>query len=330
MKRSDGLARTALAILAAGCLAASGCGQPEGGTAGGAAAAGSSGAKSNGRIGAVLPTFSHPFFLAQKRGLEEKAKELGLEIDVRDGQDDDVKQISQVETLINLGCEALIICPRDEDALTPAVEAANRAGVPVIALNRRINGGDVLSYVGADDAEGGMIQGRALVEALGSKGGKIIYLEGTEGSSPQRKRGEGLTAVLKQHPEIVIADRRFAAFQEDKAKAVMTDLVRRYSPGEIQAVVAQSDEMAVPAAEVVQAEHWNDVLVFGFDGSRAAFEAVRDGRLKATILQDPFEQGKKAVETMADHLKGKKPAPVVVTPLRLITRANVDKFEPAY
>ena len=62
------------------------------------------GSKSGGRIGAVLPTFSHPFFLAQKRGLEEKAKELGVEIDVRDGQDDDVKQISQVETLINLGC----------------------------------------------------------------------------------------------------------------------------------------------------------------------------------------------------------------------------------
>jgi ABC-type sugar transport system substrate-binding protein len=317
----------ALALATLFGLGAAGCGSPVGSPSGGP---GGSGSRSAGRIGAVLPTFNHPFFLAQKRGLEERAKDLGVEIDVRDGQDDDVKQTSQVETLINLGCKALILCPRDEDALVPAVEAANRAGVPIIALNRRINGGNVLAYVGADDAEGGVLQGEALAESLGPKGGKIIYLEGTEGSSPQRKRREGLMAVLQKHPEITIADRRFAGFQEDKAKAVMTDLVRRFSPGEIKAVVAQSDEMAVPAAEVAQAEGWKEVLVFGFDGSRTAFEAIRAGRLAATILQDPLEQGKKAVETMADYLRGRKLDPEIITPLRLITKSNVDQFQPAY
>ena len=286
--------------------------------------------RSAGRIGAVLPMFSHPFFLAQKRGLEEKASELGVEIDVRDGQDDDVKQISQVETLINLGCKAMILCPRDEDALVPAVEAANRAGVPIMALNRRINGGNTLCYVGADDAEGGVLQGEALVKYLGPKGGKIIYLEGTEGSSPQRKRSEGFEAVLQKHAVITIADRRFAGFQEDKAKGVMTDLVRRFSPGEIAAVVAQSDEMALPAAEVIQAEGWKDTLVMGFDGGRMAFEAIRKGTLKATILQDPLEQAKKAVETMVAHLRGQNLDPEIITPLRLITRENVDQFQPAY
>ena len=281
-------------------------------------------------IGVVLPTFNHPFFLAQKRGLEEEAKELGVAIDVRDGQDDDVKQIGQVETLINLGCQALILCPRDEDALVPAVEAANRAGVPIIALNRRINGGNVLCYVGADDAEGGVLQGEALVQSLGAKGGKIIYLEGTEGSSPQRKRSAGLEAILQKHPEITIADRRFAGFQEDKAKGIMTDVVRRFSRGEISAVVAQSDEMAIPAAEVIQAEGWKETVVLGFDGSRAAFDAVRKGVLKATILQEPLEQSKKAVETMVAYLRGQFQDPEIITPLRLITQANVDQFQPAY
>jgi len=282
------------------------------------------------KIGAVLPTFSHPFFLAQKKGMEDKARELGLEIDVRDGQDDDAKQIGQVETLINLGCRALILCPRDEDALVPAVEAANRAKIPIIALNRRINGGDVLCYVGADDSEGGVLQGEELVKLLGPKGGKIIYLEGTEGSSPQRKRSQGLLAVIEKHPEITIADRRFAGFQEDKAKSVMTDLVRRFRPGDVQAVVAQSDEMALPAAEVAKAEGWKDVAVLGFDGSKTAFDAVRDGRLQSTILQDPKEQGAKAVEILATALKGEKVPPENITPLRLITKGDVDKHQPAY
>ncbi len=283
-----------------------------------------------GKIGAVLPTFNHPFFLAQKEGMEAKAKELGLELDVRDGQDDDAKQIGQVETLINLGCAGLILCPRDEEALIPAVEAANRANIPILALNRRTNGGEVVGYVGADDSEGGVLQGQELVRMLGPEGGKIIYLEGTEGSSPQRNRAAGLMAVLDKHPEITIADRRFAGFQEDKAKSVMTDLVRRFQPGEIQAVVAQSDEMALPAAEVARSEGWNDVVVLGFDGGKTAFDAVRDGRLRATILQDPREQGAKAVETLAAKLKGETVDQEVVTPLRLITKANVDEFQPSY
>jgi len=282
------------------------------------------------RIGAVLPMFAHPFFLAQKKGLEEKAKELGASIDVRDGQDSDEKQIGQVEALLNRGIDVLILCPRDEDALVPAVESANRAGVPVVTMNRRVNGGKVVTYVGADDAEGGRSQGKALAEALGPKGGKIIYLQGTQGSSPQRQRAKGLKAVLAEHPEITIADDRFAAFQEDKAKAVMTDLVRRYDPGAIRAVVAQADEMALPAAEVARAEGWKDALVIGFNGTQPAFDAVRSGLLYATVLQDPAEQGAMAVESAMAHLKGQAVSSEVLTTLPLVTKENVDKFKPAY
>ncbi|WP_165244129.1 sugar ABC transporter substrate-binding protein [Paludisphaera soli] len=317
----------ALLLLVAPLLSL-GCAESTG--PGGGGPSSSSTRSGPGRIGAVLPTFNHPFFLAMKEGMEAKAKELGVEVDVRDGQDDDAKQIAQVETLLNLGRDAVILCPRDEDALVPAVEAANRANVPILALNRRINGGEVVSYVGADDAEGGVLQGEELVRLLGPKGGKIVYLEGTEGSSPQRKRNAGLSAILQKHPEIELADSRFAGFQEDKAKSVMTDLVRRFKPGDIRAVVAQSDEMALPAAEVAQAEGWKDVVVLGFDGSKAAFDAVRDGRLSCTILQDPREQGARAVEVMAAKLKGETVDREIVTPLRLINKANVDQHQPAY
>jgi ribose transport system substrate-binding protein len=286
--------------------------------------------KTSFRIGAVLPMFSHPFFVAQKQGLEAKAKELGIEIDVRDGQDDDLKQITQVEALLNRGIDLLILCPRDEDALIPAVESANRAKVPVVTLNRRVNGGQVVAYVGADDAQGGQAQGKALVAALGSKGGKIIYLQGTQGSSPQRKRNDGLQSVLKDHPEIIVADDRFTNFQEDKAKAVMSDLVRRHVKGEIRAIVTQADELAVPAAEVAKSEGWKDVMVIGFNGSKGAFEAIKSGALLATILQDPVEQGQAAVSAAFDHLKGKATGGDVITPLVLITKANLDQHHPAY
>ncbi|MDX2038375.1 MAG: sugar ABC transporter substrate-binding protein [Isosphaeraceae bacterium] len=282
------------------------------------------------RLGAVLPMFSHPFFIAQKRGLQERAGEMGLEIDIRDGQDDDLKQIGQVEALLNTGIEALILCPRDEAAAIPAVEAANRAGVPVITLNRRVKGGKVVAYVGADDAEGGREQGKALVEALGAQGGKIIYLQGTQGSSPQISRNQGLREVLSKHPEIEVADDRFTNFSEDKAKSVMSDLVRRFTPGQIRAIVAQADELAVPAAEVARGDGWKEVLVIGFNGNTTAFAAIRAGTLYATVLQDPVVQGRRAVEIAAEHLTGEKVPAEVITPLPLVTKSNIDKHAPAY
>lgn len=281
-------------------------------------------------LGAVLPMFSHPFFVAQQKGLKDEAAKLGIPIDVRDGQDDDQKQIIQVETLLNLKVDALILCPRDENALVTAVESANRLKIPVITMNRRVNGGNVVCYVGADDAQGGNAQGEALLAALGPKGGKIIYLQGTPGSSPQVSRQKGFLSVIKDHPEIKIASDQFANFQEDKAKSVMTGLVRRFQPGEIRAIVAQADEMALPAAEVARAEGWKDVIVIGFNGTKEAFDAVRSGLIHATVLQNAAEQGELAVRAAVDHLRGKPISGDIFTPLPLVTKSNVDTLKPSY
>jgi ribose transport system substrate-binding protein len=313
--------------IAALCLLlAAGCGRstPETGSAPSSKQAGSI------RLGAVLPMFAHPFFIAQKQGLEEETARRGVTIDVRDGQDDDQKQIVQAEALVNLGLDALVLCPRDENALVVAVEAANRAKVPVITLNRRVNGGEVVTYVGADDTEGGRSQARELVEALGSKGGRVIYLQGTPGSSPQVSRERGFKEVLKDHPEIVLAADIYANFQEDQAKEAMSGLVRRFQPGEIQALVAQADEMALPAAEVAQAAGWKEVIVIGFNGTAEAFEAIREGRMRATILQDAADQGRRAVAAAVDHLQGKPLEREILTPLPVVTMSNVDTLKPAY
>jgi ribose transport system substrate-binding protein len=281
-------------------------------------------------LGAVLPMFSHPFFVAQQTGLEDAAKAHKIAIDVRDGQDDDQKQIVQVEALVNLKCAAIILCPRDESALAPAVESANRANIPVITMNRRVQGGKVVAYVGADDADGGRAQGEELARALGPKGGKIIYLQGTPGSSPQVSREKGLKEVLARHPEIEIASDQFTNFQEDKAKAVMTGLVRRFKSGEIRAIVAQADELALPAAEVARGEGWKDLIVIGFNGTTDAFAAIRNGQMHATILQDAADQARKAVDLAVDHLAGKTVPVEIITPLPVVTKANIDQYQPSY
>ncbi len=282
------------------------------------------------RLGAVLPTFGHPFFIALKEGLEAGAKEGNVSIDVRDGQDDDRKQAEQVQTLLTLGVDAIILCPRDQNALTRVVKDANQENVPVIALNRRVNGGKVITYVGANDTDAGRAQAQALIKALGTKGGKILYLQGTQGSSPQVERAKGFRDVLADHAEITIADERFCDFQADQAKSVMTTLTQRFSKGEIDAIVAQSDEMAIPAADVAHSEGWDHVIVIGCDGTKAAFDAIKDGRMTASVLQDAREQGRIAVEQAIKALRGETVPEETITPLPVIDTTNVDQHQPSY
>ena len=317
-------------LLGTLAAATAGCGGRGDSAAPKSAVKGEPNANSSYRIGAVLPMFSHPFFTAQQRGLKAMAKALGSTIDIRDGQDDDQKQIVQVEALLNGKPDILILCPRDENALVPAVESANKAGVPVVTMNRRVNGGQVVCYVGADDVVGGRRQGEALVKALAPNGGKIIYLQGTPGSSPQVNRRKGFMEVLKNHPEIKIVADPFAGFQEDKAKAVMTGLVGRFKKGEIQAVVAQADEMALPAAEVAKAEGWEHLVVIGFNGTKDALAAVKTDLMYATILQNPVEQAEKAVQAAVDHLRGKPVPKEILTELPIVDRYAVHYFKPAY
>lgn len=319
LRSSVGIGGALLALAVVGVV---GCGGDTSRPAGGDPAAR--------RIGAVLPMFSHPFFVAQKAGLEAEGEARGVAVDVRDGQDDDQRQINQVEALISLAPDAIILCPRDENALIPAVESANRAGIPVIAMNRRVNGGEVVTYVGADDADGGRAQARELVKALGANGGRVIYLQGTPGSSPQVSREQGFKEVLEAHPEITLAADQYTDFQEDTAKEVMSGLALRFQPGEIRAIVAQADELALPAAEVAAANGWDDVLVIGFNGTREAFSAIRAGRLHATILQDAAAQGRLAVEAAVKHLDGETLPGEMFTELPVITAENVEQHEPAY
>jgi ribose transport system substrate-binding protein len=313
-------------IVAVVAMVVAGCGGPDANPG----AAGDSATERAIRIGAVLPTFGHPFFAAQKRGMETAARELGVDLEVRDGKDDDRIQLEQVEALLSRGVAALVFCPRNQDAAVRAVEVANQERVPVVALNRRVNGGEVVAYVGADDREAGRAQAKALLEAVGPEGGKVLYLLGTQGSSPQVERMAGFREVIEGCPEITIVDARFADFRADQAKAVMMAWVQRYAPGEIRAIVAQNDEMALSAAEVARDEGWSEVVVIGCDGTEGAFAAVRSGLLRATVLQDAADQGAKALRVAVDTVKGNPPTGDVLTPLPVIDQANVDQYRPSY
>ena len=139
------------------------------------------------RLGCTIPTFNHPFFVAMKKGLDEEAASAGATINVVDGKNDAQAQLTAIDSFVVQKVDAIVLCPTETETLGPGVEKANGANIPVITVNRIVDKGKVVTYVGADDVEGGRLQGKALMEAL-PKGGKILLMQGILGSSPQRDR----------------------------------------------------------------------------------------------------------------------------------------------
>ncbi len=150
-------------------------------------------------IGLTVPSLSHPFFVCIKKHVEDEAQKLGVKVIAMDAEDVSAKQMSIVEDFIAQGVDGVLMAPIGAEALTPAVEALNRAHVPVATVDRKVAGGDVLVHVGADNVEGGRVAARYILQKLGGKGA-VIELEGTPGASPAVDRKKGFEEVLAASP----------------------------------------------------------------------------------------------------------------------------------
>lgn len=316
------------ALTLAGCaflLAA--CDGGAGGGAGGGSGAGSGGKKYN--LGSTIPTFGHPFFVAMKKGLEEEAQAAGSSINVVDGKDSSQEQISAINNFAVQQVDALILCPTETDTLVPGVEKMNKAKIPVITVNRRVDSGDVVTYVGADDRDGGRQQGEAVIKAM-PKGARIVLLQGVLGSSPQRDREAGLEEALAGKPEFKIIQKIPYQFQRTVAVDKVKTLLLQLPKGQVDVIVAQSDDGALAAADVCEREGRSEIKIIGFNGESDAFDYIKQGKIYATILQDAETQGREAVKATLAHLNGEKVEPEKITPLYTITKENIDQYKPAW
>ncbi len=266
-------------------------------------------------IALTVSTLDNPFFVSLKQGAEKKAEELGYKLVVLDSQNDPAKELSNVEDLMVRGAKVLLINPTDSEAVGNAVAIANRNKIPVITLDRSAAKGKVVSHIASDNVAGGKMAGDFIAEKLG-KGVKIIQLEGTAGTSAARERGEGFKQAIQAHQFDVLASQP-ADFDRTKGLNVMENLLQ--SKGNVQAVFAQNDEMALGALRAISAAN-KKVLVVGFDGTDDGVKAVQSGKLAATVAQQPELIGSLGVETADKVLKGEKVETKIPVDLKVVTK----------
>ncbi|ARF14969.1 ribose ABC transporter substrate-binding protein RbsB [Sporosarcina ureae] len=265
------------------------------------------------KVGLSVSTLNNPFFVTLSEGVKEQAKESGSEVIVVDAQDDASKQASDVEDLIQQGVDLLIINPTDSEAVVSAVESANGSNVPVITVDRRAEGGEVVSHIASDNKAGGVLAGEYLLELLGEDQPQVAELEGISGSSAARDRGAGFNEAVDGKVNIVA--KQTANFNRAEGLTVMENILQ--ANPDIQGVFAHNDEMALGALEAIQSAG-KDIPVIGFDATDDAVASVKDGKLSATIAQKPEEIGVKAMEAAVALLNGEDVEADIPVDLELI------------
>lgn len=269
------------------------------------------------KLGLSVSTLNNPFFVTLKEGAEAEAKKQGIQITSIDAQNDPAKQISDIEDLIQQGVNALIINPADSAAVVSGIESANKAGIPVITVDRSAEGGEVVAHIASDNVAGGKMAGDFILETLGKKG-KIVELEGIPGSSAARERGEGFHSAVDGVKGVEVVAKQAADFDRAKGLTVMENILQGNK--DVQAVFAHNDEMALGALEAIAAAGLKDVLVVGFDATEDAVKAVEDGRMGATVAQKPDLIGQKGVQTAISVIKGEKVEASIPVELELVKK----------
>ena len=194
--------------------------------------------------------------------------------------------------------DLLIVSPNQSHTITPAVEEAYDAGIPVILFDRKIDSHKYTAFIGADNVEIGRIMGHYIADFLNKKG-QVVEIPGLEGSSPADDRHKGFAEALAQYPGISLTVAPYGGWlQEGGYNAMEEVLAQGVRPD---AVFGQNDRMALGAREALGAPA--DVAFFGVDAlPDAGLQEVIDGVLTASYLYPT--RGDRVMELAMNILNG--------------------------
>src|SRR3954470_2441667 len=280
------------------------------------------------KIGFAQVENNNPFRIAETESLKAAAKQRGIDLLVTDAQSNTPKQVADVQDLVAQGVDFIIVPPREELGLTPALETARKAHVPVLFADRAATATpcrDFLTFIGSDFVEQGKHAADWLVKATKGKA-KVVELIGTVGATATNDRGEGFKSVLAKHKGMKLLAEQSGDFARAPGQNVMEQILGAHP--DLDAVYAQNDEMALGAIQALKdagRKPGKDVQVVSVDGSRDGIEAIIRGDLGATVETNP-RFGAVAMQTIQKFLDGDPIPTKVIVKDRLFDASNAREF----
>lgn len=284
-------------------------------------------AKSKGVIGVSLLTLDNPFFKIIGDNITAEAKKHGYETIVVSGDKDMGKQSNQVKDFIVKKVAAIVLSPCDSKGVVPVIQEANAASIPVFTVDIPCNqpGVKIATQVATDNYNGGKEAARAMIEALGDRGGNIAVIDFKQAESCQL-RVKGFREVIEEHngkaaEKIQIVKQLEGGGAKDIGMKAAEDSLQAHP--DLRGIFAINDPSALGAvAALEKAGRSKDVVVIGFDGEREGKQAIKAGKIYADPIQFPDKMGVLVVDAFLRYSKGEDLPAQTLIPTKLYRKAD--------
>lgn len=282
------------------------------------------------RIGVLLYNQDDLFInsLMQKldNGFREKEKEGDFKITFHfsDAKGSQTVQNDQIDDYISQDYDVLCINIVDRTDAAVIVDKGKKAGIPIVFFNREPVSADMerwekTYYVGVATEDGGKLQGEIFLEKYSenpesidkNKDGVIQYcmLEGEPGHQDTTIRTESCIKTIQEAGvELERLETYSANWRRSQGKEIMEDWLKKHGD-DIEVVFSNNDEMALGALDAMEAMEIPEgsIKIIGLDGMEEALEAVRDGKMLGTVLNDADGQAREIIELAVSLGKGEEP-----------------------
>lgn len=265
-------------------------------------------AKAKGKIGVTCMDLTNPFFKLIANIMTEEAGQKGYEVVALSGEMDPAKQNSQLSDFAAQGYDAVFLNPVDSKAVGEGVKKVHAAGIPVFTYDVDVTDEQakdmVVSHIGSDNFQGGLLAGESMIKATGDKG-KIAVIGYPEITSCIFRVDGFKEHLKKQNSRLEIVAELTGKGNRNDGYTVATDILQAHP--DIVGIFAINDPSGLGAySAVVKAGKVDQIKIVAFDASPAGKQAVFEKKLYDTPQQFPRKMAKGTVEAFFKYLGGEE------------------------
>lgn len=271
-------------------------------------------------FGVTYMTMNNPFYEVINNQLKKIIEENGDQLITLDPQLSVDKQNEQIYKFIDLKVDGIFINPIEAQAIESALKAAKQANIPIITVDAPVINEELVDCtVVSDNYSAGKQCAEDMMKKMDSA--NIVLLKHSTALSA-KERIDGFLDTIKNYPEYKIVNEGECNGQLEQAMPVMQKILQQ-TP-QVDVVMALNDPSALGALAALESMGYNDVMVYGVDGTPDIKSLIEESPMVAgTVAQSPISIGQFAAKKMYQLLDGKKIDQEIIIPVEIITKENI-------
>ena len=279
----------------------------------------------------LTPGLDLPFWRYLAAGIADEAKKHNAAVTDYDSHNDAATQLKNAQDAIARHVDGILISPTDSSTAPSVLSLAEKANIPVVIADIGTSSGKYVSFIISDNEKGAYDTGVALAAALkehhwdhGPVGLVTISLARNNGKA----RTKGFRDAMKDNGDIKeVALDQMQRYTADETFKYVQDMLTAHP--DLHGIFVQTDTPTLGAVRAIEAAHRGDtVLLAAFDGVPEFIDLIRQGKIVASGMQQPYLMGVRSAEAMFDHLDGKTPPEQILVPIIVVSQKNLDEVLP--